>query len=758
MSCDLPLTLQEIVDLNAGNLLTDNSASKMWEARIERTLEQRYQLVSSRTLVGVALCVYVKRNLVQFVREVQDDKVGVGIMGVGGNKGAVAARLRVYDSTLCFVNAHLAAHQTKVSERNSDYHSICARVAFRKPQPAAGGAGGSGLGGGLGGGVGGGGNGSGMGLASPGGGGAAGGLASPGGSNGGGGGLGGGGGSGSGPGSSAMGGGGGGGSGGNGNANTLSIFDHDHVFWMGDLNYRLNLTDFESTYDRVAACDWPFLLAHDQLLQEKAAGSVFKEWSEGPINFAPTYKYIPGTHDYERRPDKKKRLPAWCDRIQWIGNNVKQHFYRRAELCVSDHKPVCSLFTVRSHVVVPERRAQVIASLNQQLDAWENALIPKIEVSPPLWRAGALAFDTPYTQKLRITNTGDVQLQFYLASRASAAGAGGTNGAGGGSGGGGAAAAAAAASGADGARLYKDWLSVWPHLGFVPPRQSVDLNLEIKITKKHAFAMASELDNFSETICVHVEGGGDVLIPVTASYLRSCYGLPLSWLCHTNGPVRTTLPARLPLGALPSAPAPVSVAAGAAASAAAAGQALVAQSQAHLPLPVPAELWRLIDVLSSQFLDLPGLFFTNGSPREMLQIREALDIGMHFPTNLSGHSYSESLVRFLELLHEPVFPLTLAHAYKETGLPLSTFCHNALQLLPPVHYNTFVYVVTFLRKVLQHSGSNHTSAAQLVLVFANCLMQEDLANSAGSGAGSANEGVLTPLVVLKHYITSHDFE
>lgn len=63
-------------------------------------------------------------------------------------------------------------------------------------------------------------------------------------------------------------------------------------------------------YRRIDACDWPGLLAHDQLLAEKGKGNAFKYFKEGTIDFPPTYKYQPGTNLYERREDKKKRTPV----------------------------------------------------------------------------------------------------------------------------------------------------------------------------------------------------------------------------------------------------------------------------------------------------------------------------------------------------------------------------------------------------------------------------------------------------------------
>lgn len=47
--------------------------------------------------------------------------VATGVAGVGSNKGAVAISCHVWGNQLCFVNAHLAAHQSKIRERNKMY-------------------------------------------------------------------------------------------------------------------------------------------------------------------------------------------------------------------------------------------------------------------------------------------------------------------------------------------------------------------------------------------------------------------------------------------------------------------------------------------------------------------------------------------------------------------------------------------------------------------------------------------------------------
>ncbi|GAA5908932.1 uncharacterized protein JCM6883_002557 [Sporobolomyces salmoneus] len=75
----------------------------------------------------------------------------------------------------------------------------------------------------------------------------------------------------------------------------------DQTFFMGDLNFRLNVTRLHSDW-LIARKDYSTALRFDQLrdvLIEKA--SVFPGFAEGPISFAPTYKY-----DVVHRVKKKR--------------------------------------------------------------------------------------------------------------------------------------------------------------------------------------------------------------------------------------------------------------------------------------------------------------------------------------------------------------------------------------------------------------------------------------------------------------------
>ncbi|MED6121080.1 hypothetical protein PIB30_026703 [Stylosanthes scabra] len=128
-----------------------------------------------------------------------------------------------------------------------------------------------------------------------------------------------------------------------------TILQHHNIIWLGDLNYRL-VAGYDDTHELLKKNDWQALLEMDQLRIEQKAGRVFKDWNEGGIYFAPTYKYLANSDDYVAQTSKskeKRRTPAWCDRILWKGEGLKQLCYVRGESKFSDHRPVYSLFSAQ---------------------------------------------------------------------------------------------------------------------------------------------------------------------------------------------------------------------------------------------------------------------------------------------------------------------------------------------------------------------------------------------------------------------------
>ena len=263
---------QEMVDLTAVNVAIDSKSQQRghyWEEKISDCLQQcggHYSMIMSKHLVGLFVCVFVKNSLLGNVHDVRATAAGVGVMGVMGNKGGASIRLTLYDSSICVVCAHLAAHRENVTGRNNDYHSILDKSLFnplpesldpiahysqqhhhdqdntRKLNYSTG-------------------------------------LST---------------------------------------TQDLTILEHDLVFWLGDLNYRMDESlRMDEVFEKVKQEDWAYLREYDQLNIERFGMNVFEGFMEGELNFAPTYKYQPGTSDYDQRPDKKVRCPAWCDRVLW---------------------------------------------------------------------------------------------------------------------------------------------------------------------------------------------------------------------------------------------------------------------------------------------------------------------------------------------------------------------------------------------------------------------------------------------------------
>jgi phosphatidylinositol-bisphosphatase len=357
---------QEIVDLNAVNVAVDNKTqqrTQYWTERLRQTLnspervqgdpqEKGYALLMQRSMVGLLICVFVKAPHRNRVKAISSDSVGVGVMGMMGNKGGVSIRVQFYDSTLCFVNSHLAAHRENVAGRNADFVNVMSKLNFDVGEEAVrevir--------------------NGSMSQWAS--------------------------------------------------GSSSVGIADHDMVFWLGDLNYRIDESlPTEKVLHMSEAGKTAELRALDQLNIERREGRVFQGFEEGEINFTPTYKYQPGTDVYEQRPEKKLRAPAWCDRVLWLAQDarhVQQLTYKRSETpnC-SDHKPVYTTMRVTVKDVITEKREAIYRELLSLLDRFENQSLPMVGLDRIELDFGAIRYDQTITLPINITNTGNVCAQY----------------------------------------------------------------------------------------------------------------------------------------------------------------------------------------------------------------------------------------------------------------------------------------------------------------------------------------------------------
>ena len=145
-----------------------------------------------------------------------------------------------------------------------------------------------------------------------------------------------------------------------------TLLSHDYVFWCGDFNYRINMGR-DDVKALVEAKDWATLLSADQLKIEQGAGNTFNGFQEGEVNFAPTYKYDLFSDDYDT--SEKLRVPAWTDRVLWRKRKLRNqnddvsqgscHWYGRAELKQSDHRPIMAIIDVEALSVNTLKREKV---------------------------------------------------------------------------------------------------------------------------------------------------------------------------------------------------------------------------------------------------------------------------------------------------------------------------------------------------------------------------------------------------------------
>ncbi|KAJ5737817.1 uncharacterized protein N7483_002942 [Penicillium malachiteum] len=126
---------------------------RVWVDHLTRTvnecipLDESYVLLHTSNMVGLFTCIFVKHQERQKIKNLSASEIKRGMGGMHGNKGALICRFVLDDSSMCFVNCHLAAGQTQTAHRNNDIAAILeaeslpveSSLAARSDQYASGG-------------------------------------------------------------------------------------------------------------------------------------------------------------------------------------------------------------------------------------------------------------------------------------------------------------------------------------------------------------------------------------------------------------------------------------------------------------------------------------------------------------------------------------------------------------------------------------------------------------------------------------------
>lgn len=132
------------------------------------------------------------------------------------------------------------------------------------------------------------------------------------------------------------------------------IRHHDNVIWLGDLNYRVSLSNEEARLiiDRGQMSK---LLQYDQLSYELKRHPELQDFTELPIQFPPTYKFDRNSDRYDS--SEKQRVPSWTDRILYQGKQISQLCYHYiSDIKFSDHRPVYGTFSAKVKIVNSTRK------------------------------------------------------------------------------------------------------------------------------------------------------------------------------------------------------------------------------------------------------------------------------------------------------------------------------------------------------------------------------------------------------------------
>lgn len=78
----------------------------------------------AKCMVGCLIGLFVKVKLLSRIRGLKTTKIKTGLGGSAGNKGAVAVRFKLDDTSMMFMNCHLMSGKQKGTKRTDELNLI----------------------------------------------------------------------------------------------------------------------------------------------------------------------------------------------------------------------------------------------------------------------------------------------------------------------------------------------------------------------------------------------------------------------------------------------------------------------------------------------------------------------------------------------------------------------------------------------------------------------------------------------------------
>lgn len=287
---------------------------------------------------------------------------------------------------------------------------------------------------------------------------------------------------------------------------------HSHVFWIGDLNYRLTENPAKSLFTDENNID-EVIIRFDQLYQEMQQKRVFHNYIEGLITFRPTYKYDPGTDNWDS--SEKNRAPAWCDRVLWKGDRISQLSYNNVmSLQLSDHKPVYAVFSAGVKTKDEVRYKRVYQDVLKRVDKYENDNQPQITVEETDIDFDIIQFNETYTRDFTVANNCHLPVHFEFRGK----------------------------DGGKGSKICENWLKVEPTQGELITGDSLSIRIKLLIDTSAAWRMhRKQRESVTKVpldiLVLHVDNGRDIFITIFGEYKPSCFGFSVETLIRLPRPV-----------------------------------------------------------------------------------------------------------------------------------------------------------------------------------------------------------------------------